>query len=498
MFLKNCAVGGIWAFLAVSISSLAGCGNEVADSSDSAPPPSHDDAGVTHTHPDAGPGPTSHPDSGASHHPTKPKPSDAGKPDRGPVLSHGKPSTTYPAFTPFMPPIVDNGGAVLTAPEIVTVTWSSDTSSSSWQAFDDTIGSMPYWSTATSQYGVGAPVVPDGGADGGTPNHVVLTSAAPTMWFDTDVANLVQTSASDVATSGWPAPTANTLYTIYLPPSTSATFQLGGYGTACGSGGGGFIGGYHDNVAVPGVGDVAYAVIIECPGLMTTDINESASHELVEAVTDPHPSDIPAYVGVDDTKYFAWDYFQAGSGTEIGDMCEVYYDSFYVDGKTGFGLQRVWSNSSAIAGHAPCVPAASGSYFNVTPLDLESITIDGTFLGGTSASAAMGYYVPVGGTKTFAVGFYSDGPTGGPWNIAVEDVGDPYAGYYFTPTGTSKATVSLDVTSGENGNMAYVTVTLDSVDQTKSDLIVVRSEGGSCPFGGCRHYMPILISSNGL
>jgi hypothetical protein len=261
-------------------------------------------------------------------------------------------------------------------------------------------------------------------------------------------------------------------------------------------------GGYHDNVNVSGFGDIAYAVVLQCPG-GRGGVTSAASHELIESATDPYPSDNPAWTGFNDSIYIAWDLFQTGQSgleqTEVGDMCENNFDSFYTDPSLG-GVQRTWSNVSAQGGHAPCVPAESGPYFNVTPLNQEAITINSSPfpLGGTARAPATGYSIPVGKSKTFAVGFYSDGPTGGPWTISVEDAGDIYAGQYFKAVGTSAVTTSVDVSQGQNGQVAYVTVTVNSMDQTKSDLIVIRSElaGSTCGFGPCRHDMPILISSN--
>jgi hypothetical protein len=470
----------VYSFGVAILALVAGCGGEVVGGAGAG-----GDSGK----------PVSHPDTGVSPIDTGIEPTDSGVPEdvveTGPVDSgpnHGKVSTMYPAFTPYMPQVLNQGGTVLASPQIVTITWLSDTSYATWEAFDDGIGATAYWSAATSQYGVGA-------ATGGTSNHVEQSTAEPTSWSDTDVANFVLAQAGDLTTSGWPAPNGNILYTIYLPQTTSSTFTLQGFGAACSAG----VGGYHDNVYLTGTGNIAYAVVLDCPGDQTTDVTESASHELAEGSTDPYPSSSIAYMGLDDSKYYAWDFYQAGSGTEVGDMCEVYFDSFYTDttdSNFNYGVQRIWSNSNAIAGHAPCVPAETGSYFNVTPLDLEPVTIDAIDIGGLSTSPTLGYTIPVGKSKTFAVGFYSDGPVTAPWTVTVRDEGDPYAGYYFTAVGTSAVTASIDVTSGQNGQIGYVTVTVNSVDQTKADLIVIESRSASSGGSfGLRHIMPILISA---
>ena len=478
----NC---GFVAILTLGVAFL-GCGGEIIGGSNHE---TSKDAGLPTPVDDAG-GPAVEADAGVpvvdSGGPDTAK--DTGPVDAGP--DHGSPSTTYPAFMPFMPPVVNHGGPVLASPQIVTISWTTDPLHATWEWFDDTIGGTDYWKTTTSEYGVGAAV-------GGPTNHVELSTAEPT-WTDTDVASFVQTNALDTTTSGWPAPSANVLYTIYLPTSTSRTFQIQNPGlvNACMSG----AYGYHDSVSVPGVGNVAYAVVIQCPGGYGSPPTESASHELIEAVTDPDPFSSGAYDGVNDNTYFAWDFFQAGfgpvgqpqsAGTEVGDMCEVYYDKDYSDSALGT-VQRTWSNASATAGHAPCVPAESGPYFNVTPLNQEAITVASSAINGHTGTSTMGYSIPVGKTKTFPVGFYSDGPTSGPWTISAFDLGDAYDGQYFTSKTQSKVTVSTDITQGENGQVAYVTVTVDSMDQTKCDLIMIRSVLGSA----AHHYMPILICSN--
>jgi hypothetical protein len=471
----------------VAILTLAvgvGCGGEIVGGNNHEAPK---DAGQDVAVVDTG-NPTGHVDAGG---PVDTGPPDTGRdvapPDAGP--DHGTPSTTYPAFMPFMPPVLNHMGPVLTAPQIVTISWTDDPLHGTWEAFDDAIGSSSYWSTSTAEYGVGPAV-------SGASNHIEMTTADPTSWTDTDIITFVSNNAADTATSGWPAPNPNILYTIWLPPSTASTFALhngGGLQQACG-GGGGIIGGYHDSVNVSGIGNVTYAVVIQCDKSMATTF---ASHELAEASTDPNPESEPAYVGLDDKTYYAWDFFQAGSGTEIGDMCEVYFDSDYTDPTLGYGVQRLWSNKSATGGHAPCVPAESGPYYNVTPLDMEPLTVNAGAIGGTAVSPAMGYVIPVGKSKTFPVGFYSDGPTSGPWTIKARDWGDPYDGYLFMAKTPSAVTVSTDISQGENGQVAYVTVTVNSLDETNSDLIVIESSlpGSNCGFGPCRHSMPILISS---
>ena len=54
-------------------------------------------------------------------------------------------------------------------------------------------------------------------------------------------------------------------------------------------------------------------------------------------------------------------------------------------------------------------------------------------------------------------------------------------------------TISLDTTSGQNGDIAYVTVTVNSINTSLSgELVTIASQLGSGPV----NTLPILISSN--
>jgi hypothetical protein len=252
------------------------------------------------------------------------------------------------------------------------------------------------------------------------------------------------------------------------------------------------------------------------------------SHELVEATTDPLPNSVQGWVGFDQD-HLAWDVYQAFQD-EVADACEFYYGpngSFYAQtfdvveypadagiliadagkdggdagwsfldasplmidaGTTTFDVQRTWSNKSASAGHHPCVPAVAGPFYAVTPLDLESITLSLVLPTGQVVSNAQtkGYNIKKGQTKTFAVGFHSDGPTSGPWTITASQNSPATGG------GNNYLTTSIDVPTGVNGDISYVTVTVYSVDTSMNgELLVINSS----LTGEGRNPVPILISN---
>lgn len=400
--------------------------------------------------------------------PAPPPPPAAIEPPAAP-LDHGAPSTTYPAFTPAMGQLAHNGGSVLKNPVIVTVTWPGDTQADDLENFGDTIGAGQYWKEVTSEYGSAAAV-------SGEANHVRLTEAAPATFSDTQLNSFVAQSLTK-AEGAWPTPaTGDPVYILYLPKTTQ--LMLGGK-SACAQG----VGGYHDSTKVNGK-SVAYAIVPRCGGNM--DVTTlSASHELAEAATDPYPRSRPAWSGFREED-LAWEFFQQFQ-SENGDACEFYRDSDMRAGESdvNYTVQRQWSNASAKAGHDPCVPVFKGTkYFNVTPLNTEDITVDLSSLGGDSETVTKGYKIKVGDSRQIPLGFYSDGPVTA-WTIKAITGG--IAGGRSSSAGVD---LELDVTEGENGQKAYLTVTVNTAGKTNSELVTIVSTKA-----GTSHYMPILIGN---
>jgi hypothetical protein len=299
-------------------------------------------------------------------------------------------------------------------------------------------------------------------------------------------------AAADGGAPAWPAPTQDTVYAVFLPPGTSLQMQTGqggGAQDACSAG----VGGYHDQVTVGSV-TTSYAVVPSCtfgPGNTAAEqTTMSMSHELLEAVTDPHPQDMnPGWVGFD-PDHFAFDWFQEFQ-SENGDACELFRSSFYEEKESApapfdFWVQRTWSNKSGAAGHNPCVPVEANPYFNVTPIGMEKVNLTFPAFQGQPAQSIMtkGYHIAVGQSATFPVGFYSDGPTGGPWTISFR-YGSP-----LSQTQPTYLTATADKTSGQNGEKAYVTVKVNSAGKLGGELLVIKST-----LNGESHEMPIVIGS---
>ncbi|GAC1522014.1 MAG: hypothetical protein NVS3B10_22530 [Polyangiales bacterium] len=455
-----------------ALTMFAGCGGKGADDA----PPADDAA------PDAAPAPDTGSigvvDSGTPRDSAPLPPRDSGPPDTGPEVDRGGPSDVYPAFKGALPQLSNNGGYVMKAPTVVTVTWPGDKNVDRFEAFGDTIGATDYWKAITSEYGV-APAV------SGAPNHMRITDPAPASLSNTDVDAFVAAQIGDLAKSKWPAPKDDSLYVLYLSSATRLQYR--------GSDACSVIGGYHTSTSTA-LGDVSYAVIPYCRGF-SGDYFESmtaaASHELGEAATDPQPGVRPGYVGFDG-QHLAWELFQDFL-VENGDSCTIYDDAFFTTSESTFSykVQRQWSNVAAAGTHDPCVPAASSApYFTVVPQALEAVVVDMSSYGGSNRQRTKGYTIAVGETRRIEVGLVSDGPMSA-WTIDVAE-GNPIPGYgYGVETGNLTASV-LGRNSGQNGEKVTIEVKVNSRGKIKGELVTVISSDAS---GAHTHYAPILIST---
>jgi hypothetical protein len=334
--------------------------------------------------------------------------------DELPAREAGPPTPT--------PTLTYLGGPVLSAPEIVTVTFANDDPVlvARLQQFGDTITSTAWWRAVSSEYCVqpaGAPCVGPGAGRG----HVALPTAAASAYTDSGRggdSTIRQLLQAGVADGTLPAPDAQTVYVLYFPAATLVRIDGN---QACTPGG---LSGFHDTLSFvrPDAGaavDAAYVVVPRCSSTeqATTVI---ASHEIVEAATDPSPENAPSYQMTDP----AWQAF----GSEAGDVCAM-VDGAFTTEESGFAVQRTWSNASAAAGHDPCVPAPPGQvYFNVAPEQ------------GTSRIA-----LAVGQSATITVYPFADGPTS-PWPLLANDTsGTPLTLTLSSATATPGAPVTLTV-----------------------------------------------------
>ena len=194
-----------------------------------------------------------------------------------------------------------------------------------------------YWKTGLKDYGVGA---------GTAKGKLVLTTTPPATITDAKLQSLV--TANIGKTAGWPTKNANTIISFVLDPKTVVT--QGGQPASCVQ-----FDGYH---SLTSTGKVPYLVNAYCNDAAGNpdwnDLTVTMSHEAGEASCD---YDL-AHNKVEDS--------QTGQpylgGGENGDLCLSLNASLAADATTTYVVQRLWSNSVAVANNAdPCLPVDTGT-----------------------------------------------------------------------------------------------------------------------------------------
>ena len=386
-----------------------------------------------------------------------------------------------PAFTPSVPLLVNQGGAILSRPDIVTVTWAGDPNAGTYEAVGDSIGATDYWRQITGEYGVGA-------ATSG--KHVRLSGRLGVVSID-DLASLVSRAAGDPR-FGWPTPTAQTLYVLYPPPGSVV---LDGQ-DACG-----FLSGLHVSTTVNGI-PVAVAIVLQCDGGGGIDPSfetSTSAHEIAEAALDPFVDrNAPAWIDLD-ADHFAWALMQ-GFQTENADLCTILPEALLASQGPSlpFTVEREWSNASAAAGHDPCVPAPPEPYFNVTPLALGTVSVDVTPLAavglkpftGSPARQTKGVLLSASGDARIELGLFSDAPTEA-WQLEAFEM-DPTTllavGQGYPPTTQPTVDLQLDKASGKNGDKVTLSVHARARTPIGAALVVVKST-----LGTSEHFTPLLV-----
>ncbi len=281
---------------------------------------------------------------------TPPAPADAGDPM--PPVDAGYDAGPHEPF----PQVPSHGGRVLAAPEIVSVSFGA-TDTDIIHAFADWAATSPWLSTVGADYGVGA---------GTHVQSVALSELPAAQVTDLEVQQLL---INEIADGGLLGPTLadgganlNRLYLVHYPPGTVVYSLQDGPDSCSLRSDGTLIGGYHFNVRI-GANRIPYAVVPTCAVESAAELTVAASHELIEAATDPEPNN--GFVVT--SALSPWSL----AGGEVADLC----DNHWVD--AGFTVSRVYSNTAALSGGSPCVPLANAlPYYGVTASPALSPTVD--------------------------------------------------------------------------------------------------------------------------
>jgi hypothetical protein len=383
--------------------------------------------------------------------------------------------------------VVNAGGPVGTAPTLVPVFFPSTTLKAELADFLAKWAASPYWNQMGADYGIGpanvAPPItmpedptptvhldsPFAPFDGPTPPGVLNGID------DNDIKALLAERVKNDAAE-WGTADLKRMYVFFLPEATLINYKTDP-GVLCSDGSGG----YHSAGLVDGTPNLAYAIIPNCRYYLVDpahgpkdspyelgNLTAVTTHEVMEGLADLLISfGKPAYSATS-KGFLEWEVTNAGG--EIGDMC-----ARGIGGVAGFTyqppgfpylLQRMWSNSSAAAGHDPCVPAPPGAYFNSAPVLPDVLTLPPQATPFGTEVSAHTVRIPVGQTVTVPVQLFSDGPTDGEWTVQAFDSTAMVAGLLPTnPDGTPqfgdrpKLTFRFDRDHGGNGDTLSLQIT---------------------------------------
>ena len=229
--------------------------------------------------------------------------------------------------------IVNHGGTVLSAVEVVPIYWGSAWSSpgnspltTQLDAFFDFVVASPLMDMLAEYGSAAAPI-----GHGRRIASVRLPANEPGAGGRIRDSEIQQALRNWIAAGTIPAVGVNTLYVVFLPPGIVSIEPSGNVSCANSCG-------HHGNI-----GNIYYAVIpyIDCPTCLIPGasffdaLTVITSHELCESITDP--------------ALMTW--FDSGSNDEIGDVCNRLPVRL-----GGFLVQLEWSNSQAACVFGP--PAA--------------------------------------------------------------------------------------------------------------------------------------------
>jgi hypothetical protein len=285
------------------------------------------------------------------------------------LLACGKsPPFTTAAHNP-LPLLQAGSGAVLKTPRLVTITYADYEFRGQAEAFGDFIVGSDWLRNAGAEYGISP----------GTHLPVRLADPSPGELSDRSAIALLN---QRITSGELPAPDGQTLYMLYVSASTIFSDVPGA--DACDD-----EGAHHSAAAGPAQG-YPYAIILDC-GATFDDVSYSASHELIEAATDPFLDSYLQSLGP---------LLPPDNDLEIADLCEN--EAPVSEG--GFKVTRTYSNAAASRGSEPCLPKPAGDvYYNVSvaPSTVQHAspgeTVSFELTGWSEAEIAPWVLIPVPG-----------------------------------------------------------------------------------------------------
>jgi hypothetical protein len=328
-------------------------------------------------------------------------------------------------FTPAphgpLPVIPDQGGARISHPQLVVITYADDPNRASIEAHARWLVGSSWLATVGPEYGVGT---------GSILGIVERPELAPSTFSGPEIVALLRGGLDDHSLPAPTGPIEEALYLFYFPEWTTLSDVL--LGTSCVS-----HGGYHNETTTSDGRPVSYAVLPTCSPFTAsvTEIEQqqiAVTHEVIEAATDARPFTGPAFAFSQDAAVWSpW----LIAGAEVADLCEYRTGASSFVRESGFVAARVWSNAVArLNDRDPCVPsnpAVSWGTLSVSPDAIQTLS--------------------AGGSTTFDVTAWTTQPM-----PALSIVAFPGT----AGDGVFSPGVSLDRSSMNNGDHASLTVTV--------------------------------------
>jgi hypothetical protein len=294
--------------------------------------------------------------------------------------------------------VFPHDATAIATPHLVSIVYPGYTHASDVATFGDFVVTSDWLAGADEDYGISS----------GKNTNVTLADAAPATMNDADLASKL---ASLVTSKVVPGPDRSTIYLFYVPQTTTLIRQSD---VLCGT----RIGGYHEFAAAGGQ-LVPMAVVGDCDGTIE-EVTKLASHELIEAATDP------SYNGwyVDGPADSRW---ASSYGQEVADLCQRGPTTV----ESGWTMEKFWSPHAAASGANPCIPAGTDVYKSVTAAGDDvlraapgsSLTVELTGWASGPADPWQPVYesadadvtiptVSVGGSASMSITLHTDVPPG--------------------------------------------------------------------------------------
>jgi hypothetical protein len=345
-----------------------------------------------------------------------------------------------------LPRIEHDGGPFLRHPTVVTVTFAGDDPAvvARLETFGTHFVQSATWRDTAGGYCDDAGTCVGMGRAG---RAVRLPHRWPAAVRDADVEAVLLRARADGALRDL---AAESIVIAYLPPGVALSDAF--YPRYCGGG----PRAYH-RLLGRGPAAVPYAVVPRCGG--ERDATGVASHEILEAATNPDP-DRPGFRVSPDRRYGAF----TAAGPEPVDVCRLVTEDTHWATDGGFAMQRGWSNSAAAAGRHPCASSADDRpYIALVP------------------SAPAVRLAEDGATAVLELTAAADRDVG-PWPVAVVDL----AGHH---DGTRYVEAEIDRRAVRAGETARLT--LRRVRRHPDGAVVV---GLRSTLDGRTHLWPLAVS----